>query len=434
MAWNPFKRTEVQEKRAPERQTSDTPRSPNSFGSKNQQRSLVSYESAITAELAMCHPFVFFCLNTIASAVMTVNFYAEADSNLPTNERATVSAIKSMNALLQDPNLTFAADQLRYWIALNYACFGRVPLKIGKGIDGTPNGIYPLAVRWTKTKTDARGQIFEYVYGDQSLSETLPIRKNAMTLQAYAAEIFTPNLDGNMSRLNSNVTPLHSIGLPAEVMTLLLRRAIDTAGGHPNTKYVISSDKTITDEQQELLREHLEESTPGAVESGNILFLYNTTIKIDELNNDLSDIHSKMPSDDMGRMILRSFGIPVSFAGFGAADSAKYANNYDGSRASFWEDTIIPRYCGPIATGLTKALCPPGMVIKADLDTIPALGYSRALKAAAVNTVTFLTDDEKREAAGYPPLTDEQKKEIEANRLIGKPVAPVATSTSGNQQ
>ena len=410
-------------KRAPDPKPSDTPAAPNTMNAST-QRPTVSYENAITAEAAMTHPFVFFCLTTVAKALATVEWYAEADplSSTPAGKRA----VDQMNALLQSPNLNYSPYQLRFWMALNYACFGRIPFKVGLSVENFPNGIYPLAVAHTKENLDPRGLIAGYTYGTGDSAEVLPVRSKARAGQSYAHEVATPTISGQVDFTN-NVTALRAVGLPSQIMRMLMQRAADTASGHPNMKYVISSEKNITEPQKQALRDHIENAGPSTENSGNILFIGGVAIKIDELDNDLSDIHSKMPTDDMARMILRDFGIPVALAGLGAADGAKFANNYDGSRASFYEDTIIPGYCSPIATGMTAGLCPPGMLIKFDIDGIPAIGAARAARAKDIDQLGFLTIDERRELAGYKPIGGTKGAQLGPLPKIATP-APVATT------
>lgn len=403
-----------------ERKPSDAPTQPNAFSRTGTKKTTTTYKDQLDATEAMLHPIVFFCLNKIATSFMSVPWYATEDTSLPINDRASKSAIKEMNKLLNDPNLSLTAAQLRYWIALNFACFRRVPIKVGIGVSGTPSGIYPLATKHTKVTFDAKSMPINYVYGSGS-SETILPTKDRANGKSYAYEICHPSLNGTTDPVDM-MTPLRAIGLPAQVMRNLLQRAVDTAEGHPNMKYIISAEKTLTDAQQNAVQEFIDDTATGMTESGNILVLHNTVIKVDKLDNDLSDIHSKLPLDDMARVVLRNFGIPVALAGLGAADGAKFANNYEGSRAAFWEDTIIPEYCAPVQDGLTKALCQPGMVIRFDYDEIAALQYARALRVKELTNVTFLTVQEKRELAGYGAIPEGQQ--------LDRP-APVATSQTG---
>ena len=56
--------------------------------------------------------------------------------------------------------------------------------------------------------------------------------------------------------------------------------------------------------------------------------MYNTDVKVHTLDNQLGDIHAKLPLDDMTRQIAGVFGVPVALLGLGSADAAKYASNY----------------------------------------------------------------------------------------------------------
>jgi phage portal protein BeeE len=412
-------------KRGPDRRPSDQPASASSSNMRGAHRTLVSYENVIAAEAALEHPVVFRCLNKIAQSVQSVDWYCEEDPNVPPTQRAGAASIKAINAVLTSPSGMYSPDMLRFWMALNFACYGRVPYLVGMGVSA-PTGIYPLAVPTVREVLDARGHVKGYRHGLGENAKLYPVRSNAGAAHNYVSELYTPNLAGEIEN-GKNITPLKAIGLPSQVTRLLLQRAVDTAAGHPNNKYIITAEKTLTGPQREALKEHIETAGPGDDESGRVLFLHNTKIEVHPLDNNLSDIHSKMPMDDMTRLIAGSFGIPISLLGLGAADGAKFAGNYEESRRSFWEDTIIPGYLSPIARNLTQGLCPDGARIVFDLDSISAIGDVRAKKAKELTGVTFLTDDEKRELAGYPPLTAAQKAEIAAR-------APVATgNATGNE-
>lgn len=423
-------------KARPNRSPKDAPIPPTSMWVTSSRRNIVQYGNAVAAEKALEHPIIFRCLHKLGTSVQQVQWYAEADPDVPASERANATTIKALNALLKSPNDALAPDQLRYWMTLAYAVFGRVPFKVGVGVEKLPTGIYPLDARYLQSVTDERGLIKGYTYSSSAPSsgvfDTRRVAERAGHTKGYAHEIYTPNLSASLE-CGKNITALAAIGMPSDIITKLMQRAYDAACGHPNTKYIVTAEKTLTERQKQAIKDHVEESGPGGDESGNILFLSNTEVKVHPLNNDLSDIHSKMPSDDMARMICGAFGIPISLIGLGAADGAKFAGNYKESRQSFWEDTIVPGYLTPFQTGLTAALCPPGARIRFDLDTIDAIQDSRATRAANLERVTFMTNDEKREIAGFAPLTEEQRRILESEAAARKPSTPVATQPTSNE-
>lgn len=370
-----------------------------------ERRPAVSYAEAISAQEALKHPVVFRCLNKIASAAASVNWYVEQDMDVPASERANATTLKKLNALLQSPSDTWTRAQLIYWMALNYACYGKIPFKVGVGATdpNIPNGIYPLTARWVTERRDERGLVVGFRYGETDTREVYPTRQRAAKGQSYVYEIIRPNLDAT-SETTNNIHPLGAIGLPSDIIKMLMQRAADTAAGHPNTKYIVTCEKTLTNAQKKAVQEHIESSAVDGENSGRVLFLFNTKVEVHKLDNDLSDIHSKVPLDDMARMIVGAFGIPVALVGIASSDASKFAGNYAESRRSFWEDTMIPDYMEPIAIGLTAAICPYGARVRFDYDSIQAMADVRIANAEKLGRVTFLTRDEKREITRFEPL------------------------------
>lgn len=371
-----------------------------------------TYAAGQKAERAMDHIVVYRCLDKIGLTMQGVRWYVERDPDVPKSFRTNEKTVAALEAMFQAPNSDLNAAFMRYWMAITYAAFGRVPLKAGTNADGIPNALYTLDPRLTEPKRSASGEIFEFTYGNGADAIRIPsrhkARKNANgdPTEGFAFEIRKPTLSGQIgSKVN---TPLNAIGLPAEVVTLLLQRAWDTASGHPNSKYIIGVDKTLTEPQKKTLQEAVESRTVDHEESGNVLILGNTSVQVHKLDNNLADIHSKMPLDDMSRHIAGAFGIPVALLGFSGADGSKFANNYTESRRSFYEDTIIPGYCVPFADGINQGMMPEGYVMRFDLDAIPALQDYRVTRAKELTAVGFLTNDEKRELCGYPKLADGQ--------------------------
>lgn len=400
-------------KKKPERSDGDEPVSPIYTLAGHSVR-FVSAAAVVTAEVSQRkNPQLYRITNFVASSVQAVKWFCEADPDIVTSEQTGNSKIKVVDDLLRSPNETFTPQQLKYWIALNLMLYGRAHFKVGVGAQGAPNGIYPLAAKYTKGVLNNRGTVEAYEYGTGENAVKLPSRRtaekrangNPALMTAYAAEISFPSLSG-LVEYNKAPAAMECIVKPLAIIDALMQRALDTANGHANIKYVITAEKTLTKAQRDALQAHLEEAAPGEENSGSVLFLYNTTVVVHKLDNDLKDIHSKLPLDDMTRQIAGVFGVPIALLGLGSADSAKYASNYNESRVSFWQDTIAPCYLSPIAAGLTQAICPAGSRINFDYDTIPAMWSDRAKLGETLSRVNFLTSDEKREILGFEPNAD----------------------------
>lgn len=388
-------------KRAPQRDPSEEPLSP-VFTIANQPVRFISTKAIMTAEEAQRKiPQLYRVTHLVASSAQAVPWFCEPDPNVPASERAPATAVKAITSLLRSPNDNFTAENLRYWLTLNLMLYSRVHFKVGVGTQNLPNGIYPLATKYVKGIPNSRGVMDQYIYGENpETQQVFPSKRKAAPGESYAAEISFPSLSG-LVEYNRSPAAIESLAIPLAIISCLMQRALDTASGHPNIKYVITSDKTLTKIQVESLKKHLENSGPGEEGSGNVLFLYNTTIAVHEMDNKLTDIHSKIPLDDMTRIIAGVFGVPVALLGLSNADSAKYANNYEQSRLALWQDTVVPTYLTPIAAGLSASLCPYGARIAFDYDAIPALWEGRAMLGERLSTVNFLTTNEKREILGF---------------------------------
>lgn len=391
-------------KAAPERELSESPRQPEIFYLDNNIGvAVIKWNDYIQAQEAMKHPIVFRALNKIAESVQQVGWKVQDDPEATDAERRGNETFKrDLQAVLNCPNEEMTPAMLRYWMALSFACYGRVPFKVGVSAMNLmrPNGIYPLEARHVRAQLDQRGVATEFEYGAGDRKEVYPSFKRHErnpTSKGFANQIWKPGLRGFQHHDERN-SPLQAVGLPSAVIRALLVRAIETANGHPNVRYAVTSDKTLTPAQIETIAKFMNDdhSTDGAM-SGKIPIIGNAgSITIHKLDNDLSDIHSKTPSDDMARLIFGAFGIPIALAGIGGADAAKFAGNFDESRSTFWEDTIAPGYVNPIFQGMTRVMCPPGVLIAPDYDKVPAMRYRRIKNMKEVDAVTFMTNTEKR--------------------------------------
>jgi phage portal protein BeeE len=393
-------------KKPPKREASEEPVSP-IFTIAGQPIRFLSTTAVMGAEEAQRSiPQLYRVTHLVASSAQAVPWFCEVNPLVAKSEQASPNQIKAINSLLMSPNDNLTPENMRYWLTLNLMLYSRVHFKVGVGTGGLPNGIYPLATKYMKGLPNSRGTIDTYIYGEGTQQEQrYPSKRKASPGESYAAEISFPSLSG-LIEYNKSPAAIESLIFTLMIIKCMMQRALDTADGHPNIKYVVTSDKTLTKQQVESLKEHLESAGPGEENSGNVLFLYNTKIEVHTLDNKMGDIHSKIPLDDMTRIIAGVFGVPVALLGLSNADSAKYSNNYEQSRLALWQDTVVPTYISPMAAGLTACLCPYGAKISFDYDAIPALWEGRAKLGQTLSHVNFLTTDEKREILGFEPDKD----------------------------
>lgn len=371
--------------------------------------STVSYENMFKAQYALRHPAIFRCVDKIASVVQETRLVAR---KIPKEEGVSFiredATTKQLQAVIDNPNETFNGLQFKYWIALNLALYGQLFWKIGRNSILLPNAIYPLQTHRTTVRVDQKGSIIgiRIMTGNGQSFTDIPTRQvvegeelqNSSKGKAWGYHLFRPSEDV----LRMENSPLAAATMPADIISLLLQRAKDTASGAPNLRFIVATDGDTTPEQEDSIASLFSRSRPDGDKSGQVGFISGTQAKVLELDNGLNDIHTKMPMDDMFRMAGAVFGVPMALLGISAADGAKFASNFVESRLAFIQDTVIPSYLHPIEVGLTEATCPPGYEYKFDRDTIGALNDERVNKALKLKDIPFFTDEEKRMACDYP--------------------------------
>lgn len=379
--------------------------------------SVIPPEAQVAAPKAVYHPIIFRCVHRIASTVQGVDWYVQKIGEKSHDKRSYVrDNEKAIDALIHNPTDDLTEAQFKYLAAINLALYGNWFVKVGiDPFKKLPNGLYPMLSDKTTLK-QRNGTVVGYTLWTPNGNKDIPTRFEARDGESYAGHIFRPTLD----YVNKTHSPLQSLGCAPEIATALMERARELALGVPNFKYVVFGDRTLTAPQQDEFMEAVQARKVGNDQSGNILFLSGTNLKLQAINPELSDLHTKIPLDDMTRQIAAAFGVPIPLLGLAAADSAKYAGNFAEARYSFIEDTIIPDYLSLIEDGVTRMLCPPGYEVKFDRDSIDAIRSKRVSTAKELSAVSFLTIDEKREFVGYPPLPDGKGNVLEAP----KPVAP----------
>jgi HK97 family phage portal protein len=171
-------------------------------------------------------------------------------------------------------------------------------------------------------------------------------------------------------------------------------------GGRP-TGALILGDKALKlpEEEYQALREELASTLKGSTHAGEILFLAGD-MKWQEMGaspKDLDFIEGKLLA---AREIAQAYGVPAMLVG--VPGDATFAN-YKEARLHLWEDTILP-LLDKIISEMNRWLCPLyGDQIKFtyDLESIPALVMRREALWARLESCSFLTENEKREALGY---------------------------------
>ena len=155
----------------------------------------------------------------------------------------------------------------------------------------------------------------------------------------------------------------------------------------------------LTDDQFGRLKRELEENYQGTANVGRPLLLEGG-LDWKEMGFSPREMDFINAKHVAAREIALAFGVPPMLLGIPGDNT--YAN-YKEANLAFWRQTILP-LIGRTAAMLSAWLGPrfgEGLKLWYDADEIPALTAEREALWARLTAATFLTDEEKREAAGY---------------------------------
>jgi HK97 family phage portal protein len=158
----------------------------------------------------------------------------------------------------------------------------------------------------------------------------------------------------------------------------------------------------LSDEQFERLKNELEAHYQGAANAGRPLLLEGG-LDWKGLSLSPKDMDFVEAKHIAAREIALSFGVPPMLLGIPGDNT--YSNYAEANRA-FYRQTVVPlisRIASALGHWLGESFGE-GLRLVPDLDEVPALSIEREALWKRVGEASFLTDDEKRAAAGYEPL------------------------------
>jgi HK97 family phage portal protein len=186
----------------------------------------------------------------------------------------------------------------------------------------------------------------------------------------------------------------------------------------------------LSDEQFERLKAELEAHYQGAANAGRPLLLEGG-LDWKGLSLSPKDMDFVEAKHIAAREIALSFGVPPMLLGIPGDNT--YSNYAEANRA-FYRQTVVPlisRIAAALGNWLGESFGG-NLRLAPDLDEVPALSIEREALWKRVGEASFLTDDEKRAAAGYEPLPASSITTLLAKYDPNQPRVP-AGNTDGGQ-
>ena len=158
----------------------------------------------------------------------------------------------------------------------------------------------------------------------------------------------------------------------------------------------------LSDEQFQRLKRELEDAYQGSGNAGRPMVLEGG-LDWKSMSYAPADLDFANSRDAAAREIALAFGVPPMLMGIPGDNTF---SNYREANLSFWRQTVLP-LVGRTASQLTRWLAPrfgEGLRLGYDADAVDAVAADRESTWDKLNAATFLTVNEKRQAAGYSPV------------------------------
>jgi HK97 family phage portal protein len=176
-------------------------------------------------------------------------------------------------------------------------------------------------------------------------------------------------------------------------------------GARPSGALVVRADApgggTLSEDQYSRVKMQIDEQFSGPSNAGRPILLEGG-LDWKEMSMSPKDMDFIEAKNSSARDIALAFGVPPQLLGIPGDNT--YANLKE-ARLALWEQTVIP-LVSATADALTNWLLPMfgsnGEIVP-DIDGVTALSGRNADIWERLEKASFLTDDEKRAAVGYPP-------------------------------
>lgn len=262
-----------------------------------------------------------------------------------------------------------------------------------------PTELWPVRPDKMKIVPGSKGYPSKYILTAGDISRSWDV--NPVTLQAniYHMKTFHPTNDWwGMSPLEAAMYSVDT-NRAGDRWNLSLLQNSATPSGVLQMK-VTDSNPTgaLNDEQFLRLKNEIETEYQGSKNAGRPMLLEGG-IEWKSISMSPKDMEFLKSKEVSSIDICNAFGVPPEMLGLGQ----KTYQNYSEARMSFYEDTVLP-LMDLFKDELNNWLSPmfgPDVYLAYDKDDIEALAPKREAKFNSIMSANFLTQNEKREAAGY---------------------------------
>ncbi|WP_421859469.1 phage portal protein [Oricola sp.] len=344
---------------------------------------------ALAREGFMRNPVVHRCVRMIAEAAAAVPWVA-ADGADAADEGAAMRLLANPNG--RDTTAAFLESFYGHLLLSGNAFVERTG---GGGGEGAGEALYILRPDRVSVIAGADGWPVGVDYRAAGTPRRIAFEEPDGTSRLMQMALFHPLDDLR------GLAPLHTAAMALDIHNAAAawNKALLDNAARPSGALVYAPQEggTLAPEQRERLKREFQDNYAGAANAGRPMLLEGG-LDWKAMGLSPKDMDFIAAKHAAGRDIALAFGVPPMLLGIPGDNT--YANYQEANRA-FYRLTVLP-----LATRTADAFArwlDAGVRLVPDLDAVQGLSGERDALWARLERATFLTDDEKREAVGYPP-------------------------------
>ncbi|MEM6415000.1 MAG: phage portal protein [Pseudomonadota bacterium] len=272
-------------------------------------------------------------------------------------------------------------------------------------LDGTVRELYALRPDRIKAHPGRDGwpDVYEYAVGT---SKTVFRRDANGFLPILHLKLFHPTND------YYGLSPLEAASAPVDLHNAAIawNKALLDNAARPSGALVYKGPdgaESLSQDQFDRLKSELSDAYSGTTNAGKPLVL-DGGLDWKSMSLTPADMDFQEAKNAAAREIALAFGVPPQLLGIPGDNTY---SNYKEANLAFWKQTVLPLV--KKTTAALSAWLEPfadGASITCDTANIDALSAEKEALWTRVGNATFLTENEKRAALGFPPKdTDESE-------------------------
>ena len=297
--------------------------------------------------------------------------------------------------LLARPNPTMSRSAFFIWLVSYFLIDGN---EFILSVSPDPNGrrppleLWPLQPNWIELKPGGRGKPTREFRFKNKDGTTTPIPPD-MVMHIKTFNPLSPFI---------GLSPIRAARFSITQGNESKKWNVSLLQNHARPAGAFITKGNVQPQQRTRIKEEMEEKWTGSANAGRPLFLEGG-FEWTQFSLNAADMDWLEGQKISAREIALIFGVPPELIG---DVSNKTYSNYKEARRAFYQETILP-FMEFLKDELNSWLVPKfgdNLILDFDTDQVVALQEDRDLLFKRLNEATFLTDNEKREIAGFEPV------------------------------